>query len=689
MPTPDARSSHPAPVSGRRRRKLWCVPAQFHVGRMRMSTPAASFWFLAPVTLATEAVAGGAWHHLVGRSIYNPFALSGATEIALFVATLLAAHLALLAAVLSLLKRLFGRRWGEALLGFNFLFLGLAAWGLILLVRMMAARWAEDVPELGQLQALAGGHLAGGLGYVRSEILAALTAATVVAGTYLLARLLFSFDRTAPAAPAQRRGLAFTVATGGATVLLLFASARMPDVRDALVPFAAPRLAYGLLDTATDFDRDGYGLVSIPADEAPFDAARHPFALDVPDDGIDQDGLAGDFHASAPPPAAARPVFAGHRKHVVLIVLESTRGDAIGKRWRGVPVAPNLDRLAGTGSSASEAYSNQANTGGSMKVIFGGDVSPLPAGGSLFADFRDAGYRVGILSSQTEDWGGTAAALRMRENAHIFLDARSLAARTEGQAVATADGDDVLRAFDRSLGNPGGWKVPTFLYLNFQYAHFPYAQPGTRQLLPGRPLAASEISAAHADRVAGAYWNAVANSDRAVGAVIARLKALGVWDDTVLAVVGDHGEELFEEGHVGHGLALNRRALRIPFVLSVPGIALPRPVGLADLRAILLRAAGADTPAPRGGPVFHFLGTLEQPFAIGMTEAGGATTTLSLRDGHVLSSAPAAGGRYPDLLPGTPLRAKADRLATLWAEQRWQHRPRPAAAGAGRGPPRR
>ena len=48
-------------------------------------------------------------------------------------------------------------------------------------------------------------------------------------------------------------------------------------------------------------------------------------------------------------------------------------------------------------------------------------------------------------------------------------------------------------------------------------------------------------------------------------------------------------------------------------------------------------------------------------------------TTLSLRDGHVVSTVPAAAARYASLGPGSWLKARADRVASLWAQARWAH----------------
>ncbi|MEO8629650.1 MAG: hypothetical protein ABI612_16355, partial [Betaproteobacteria bacterium] len=55
-----------------------------------------------------------------------------------------------------------------------------------------------------------------------------------------------------------------------------------------------------VLNRLSDVDRDGYGLLRNPRDAAPFDAAIHPYAVDIPGNGIDEDGLAGDL-----PPGAA------------------------------------------------------------------------------------------------------------------------------------------------------------------------------------------------------------------------------------------------------------------------------------------------------------------------------------------------------------------------------------------------
>ena len=80
------------------------------------------------------------------------------------------------------------------------------------------------------------------------------------------------------------------------------------------------------------------------------------------------------------------------------------------------------------------------------------------------------------------------------------------------------------------------------------------------RFLPGRLAKRSEIKAANRAMVERTYWNAAAYADWLVGQVIARLKAQGVYDRTLILVTGDHGEALFEDGFLGHGHVINRAA---------------------------------------------------------------------------------------------------------------------------------
>jgi hypothetical protein len=344
----------------------------------------------------------------------------------------------------------------------------------------------------------------------------------------------------------------------------------------------------------------------------------------------------------------------------------------------GRRIAPNLAALAATGTAIPEAYSHVGFTTASLKSLFTGKLEPANDRQSLFRDFKTNGYRVGVLSGQSESFGDISETVGMKRYSDLFVDAEGLkeerASTFAVPASLLVDGQVLLREFDRNLAKPGDWKQPTFLYVNFQSAHFPYHNRGTKAFLPGPPIPRGEISLENKEWVARTYWNSVAYSDWLVGQVVDRLKRLGVYDTSLVVVTADHGESLFDDGFLGHGHMLNSQQTHIPLVLNRPSMGLERPVGLQDVRALLLNAAGAklggDDPAS-AQPVFQFIGSIDKPIYIGFVERGGRWTTLNLGTREVWTS---AGGRkigYDALPAGSALKRRADRLIQVWAQERW------------------
>ena len=612
---------------------------------------------------------------LFGGGFGQSRALDAPLEIGAFLAALLACQTLLFALLYRLVRRLHGRRGDSPLFHFNYAFwIGGGAIGLTV-AKYQALAYFSDAMSLQIVRNLGGGSLVDALLYTLSEAGLIALAALGAAGVYALGwrALRRRWRDTVPLPDHYRFGWRRGLAAFLAVALLLFAANRVDDARSALSRFNAVQLFGTVLHQATDFDRDGWSLYSHPIDRQPFDAARHPYALDIPDNGIDEDGLGGDFTFSGALSAERAPVIAGRKRNVILIVLESTRADVLGKRIDGRPVAPHLEALARAGSAAPAAYSHVGFTTQSLQSLFTGELAPADGRNSLVEAFLANDYRVGILSGQAEDFGGTAALTGMRRGA-FFVDAathrEARASVFAAQGSLAIDGRIQLREFDARLGDREAWDRPWFLYVNLQSAHFPYSWPGMDRILPGEPLPRREISARNRDRLERTYWNAVAYSDRLVGELTERLRRLGVLEDTLIVVTADHGESLFDDGFLGHGHALNDAQTRIPFILSDPGIAFPGPVGLADMRAIILAAAGADMAAPAYDGVFQYLGTLERPGAIGLVGPDGRRTVFDLFGERVQDH----GGRwssYADLPAGSDLRRRADALIDRWARERW------------------
>jgi hypothetical protein len=603
------------------------------------------------------------------QAVDSPF------EIAAFAAALLGCQAFLFWLLYRLVRGLHRRRADSWLFHFNYSFFVGGGAVAVMIAKYQALAFFSDAMSFQIVRNLGGGSLVDALLYSLSES-GLIAIGLLGAGLFYTAALLLLRRRWRDSPPLPdvyrlgwRKGL--TAFAGAA--LLLFGVNRVDDAREAAARFDSVIALSTLLDQATDFDRDGWSWFTYPIDRQPFDSARHPFALDIPGDGIDQDGYGGDFafagSAATPPP----PPIVGPKRNVILIVLESTRADSIGRRTEdGRLVTPTLDAMASTGSAAPRAYSHVGFTTQSLQSLFTGELAPVDDRQSLFRDFLANGYQVGTFSGQAEDFGGTANLVGMRRGT-IFVDGntlrneRSFSFAAEGSV--NVDGRILLREFDRRLGRPEAWARPHFLYFNLQSAHFPYSEPMMDRVLPGAPIPRGDINADNRDWVARTYWNAVAYDDRLIGALIDRLRRLGVLDNTLVVVTADHGESLFDDGFLGHGHMLNEQQTRIPFIMSQPGVAMPPVIGLADMRAIILRAAGANPAQAPHRTIFQYLGVLDRPAQIGMVDPAGNRTLFSLYDESVWTSATNRWTRYADL--GGAEKSAADALIDEWARQRW------------------
>ena len=629
------------------------------------------------LTLVAELLLAERTYALFGGGFGMSQALDSPLEIGAFVGGLLLCQLVVFLILYRLLRRLHRKRPDSPLFHFNFLFFVGGGWLAILVAKYEALAFFSDAMSFQIVRNLGGGSLTDALLYSLSE--AGLMAIGGGLALVFYAGVRFCFRKRWRAAaalpdywrPTRRQWLALLLATP----VLLFAVNRVDDARAALSRFNSVTAISFVLEQATDFDRDGYSLFSYPLDGQPFDGSRYPYALDIPGDGIDQDGLAGDFHFSGTAPAPQTPAIpATHRPNVILIVLESTRSDMIGSRLDGRSITPTLDALAARGSVAPRAYSHVGFTTASLQSLFTGTLAPVDDRQSLVRDFLANGYEVGTFSGQAEDFGNTAALVGLRRG-QIFVDGTQLKEQRSGaftaQGSLNVDGKVLLHEFDNRLGNPAAWQRPHFLYFNLQSAHFPYFFAGMDQVLPGTPIARGDINAGNRDPVTRTYRNAIAYNDRLIGMLIERLRRLGVLDNSIVVVTADHGESLFDDGFLGHGHMLNEQQTRIPFIISAPGVAMPPVIGLDDMRALILRAAGAQVAEPAGQPIFQFLGSLDRPGAIGTIAANGHRLVFDFFQEMLRDPATGESLRYADLAPGSPQREAADALLNEWARQRW------------------
>ncbi|MEO0248200.1 MAG: sulfatase [candidate division WOR-3 bacterium] len=150
---------------------------------------------------------------------------------------------------------------------------------------------------------------------------------------------------------------------------------------------------------------------------------------------------------------------------------------------------------------------------------------------------------------------------------------------------------------------------PVFAYLHTVEPHGPYSPDQySLALLPisfqphllGPPLQVSTLTrlgdSLSQDDIAYAralYDSEVAIADREFGHFLSLLKAMGIYDASLIVFLSDHGEEFNEESGFGHGRHLHEVLTRIPLVIKMPfgrwrKRVVDQPVSLTDLPAFLI-----------------------------------------------------------------------------------------------------
>jgi hypothetical protein len=448
------------------------------------------------------------------------------------------------------------------------------------------------------------------------------------------------------------------------------------------VALSSDAMAYGLrrtpvgalsaqmLDRLSDFDRDGYGLLQNPRDTAPFDPAIHPYALEIPGNGVDENGLAGDLpvdravYREPPPPTRTWPV----RPPVILFVLESFRADVVGASYRGREVTPVMDALAARGVRVDSAWSHNGFTRQSRFHILTGSLTGR-RGTSLLDDFKNHGYEVAYFSAQDDTAFGTPDINYDRVDkyydARQDLDKRYTTYSTPGSLAVPFN---VLEDHIYEYLGARRSTDPLFLYVNFHDTHYPYHHAGLKNILGGDPLPAALISPARTGDLWRTYLNAAANVDAAIGRVATAVETrLGT--APAIVVISDHGESLFDGGFLGHGYALNAAQTRVPMIVTGLPMRIPIPFGQAGLRdAINDALGGVDAlsvrPVVQYGRdvrVFQYLGPMETPGQIAwLTNVGQFTYDFRTNRVGLWDSTVRAEALY-----GEPLRGFTD-LAHFW-----------------------
>ena len=312
---------------------------------------------------------------------------------------------------------------------------------------------------------------------------------------------------------------------------------------------------------------------------------------------------------------------------VVFVSMDTVRADRVFGPNRRPGLTPNLDRIAGEGASFTNAFATDIPTTPSHTALFTGRfgvdtgiVSHFHPGSTLAEDapwlpsiFHQSGYRTGAVD-------------------HLF-----------------AMKNWFIRGYDDYMSPPGRSRSPGsvinnmafpwladhagqdfFLFLHFWDAHIPYVPPSpyrerftadsagqrdplTEQELRSRPSypVGKRNLYDHLDTipnlgyVADLYDAEIAYLDHEIGRLFEQLATLGIAEETIVVLFGDHGENMTEHDHWFDHAGLYDSIVHVPLMIWAPGrvpqVEVGAMVALVDVMPTILELSKLPTPAGIAG----------------------------------------------------------------------------------------
>jgi len=305
------------------------------------------------------------------------------------------------------------------------------------------------------------------------------------------------------------------------------------------------------------------------------------------------------------------PALFGAAKNVVLVVADDHGRDA---GCYGTPVirTPHMDSLARDGTLFDYAFATTASCSASRSVILTGLYNHRTGQYGHQHDYhhfisfenlkslpvllRDEGYRTAIVGKyhvsprSVYDFerflpGSTRNPVKMAENCRSFIDEES--DKPFFLYFCTSDPHRSGEVIEESPHKPN------------RFGNLPESRPGIDRVvydpgeievppfLPDNPATREELAQ---------YYQSVSRLDQGLGRLVAILKEEGVYDDTLIIYISDHGKAF-----AGAKTTVYEPGLRSPCIVRNPylkkrGIVSRALINWADLTPTILDFAGVDPP---------------------------------------------------------------------------------------------
>jgi len=268
--------------------------------------------------------------------------------------------------------------------------------------------------------------------------------------------------------------------------------------------------------------------------------------------------------------------------NILLVTLDTTRADRIGCYGYKEAKTPNLDSIALNGVMFSNAYCQ-------VPLTLPSHCSILTGTYPLYHQVRNNGFyyltpEYLTLAEILKERGFKTAAFVSSftvdsrfgiDQGFDFYDDKFIEGEVLKNFRSERKADKVFASFSHWLDEYFSQKF--FCWIHFFDPHVPYDPPPPfREEFSERP-----------------YDGEIAYMDHYIGKMLDKLKEKNVFDNTLIILIGDHGEAFGEKGEIDHGFFIYDVTLRVPVIFYsqnyLPkGLAINARVRLIDIMPSIL-----------------------------------------------------------------------------------------------------
>ncbi len=308
-------------------------------------------------------------------------------------------------------------------------------------------------------------------------------------------------------------------------------------------------------------------------------------------------------------------------RNLVFIVVDTLRWDRLASYGYHRVTSPSLDALAEEGTRFERAYATAPWTMPSIASMITGRyptghgvltaMTAMPQSAITLAEILyGRGFRTaGVVSNH----------LIMNRRGKGFTQGFEIYQGSESKGHDHMSTDGITNQAIHNLDMLATTGDRFFLFVHYFDPHFNYlphpevdfAPPrvgrldGSHDIHQLRNLL-KHLSQQEIDFLMDLYDEEIFFTDTGIARLLDHLRELDLYDETLIVMASDHGEEFREHGWIGHTRTLYQELVRVPFLISSPNQrnqarVVPEPVSLVSILPTVLELLGVE----ESGLAFH------------------------------------------------------------------------------------